>query len=132
VIDRRHHSLKMWTLSSEIRLRVSATEASRTFALVSQEFSGVVIMTTIEDVHSRLRAEFSEMPGMRLTLDQVQRLCGVERALCRLALDALVASEFLCVKADGHYVRVTDGGDTPRRFRAKADIRVERRIARAS
>ena len=39
------------------------------------------------------------MPGMRLTPEQVQRLCGVERAPCRLALDALVASESLCVKA---------------------------------
>jgi hypothetical protein len=89
-------------------------------------------MRTIEDVLSRLRAEFLEMPGMRLTPDQVQRLCGVERALCRLALDALVASKFLCVKADGHYARVTDGGDMPRRFRAKADLSVERRIARGS
>jgi hypothetical protein len=92
----------MGTLSSEIRLRVSATEALRTFALVSQEFSGVVIMTTIEDVHSRLRAEFSEMPGM------------------------------LCIKTDGHYARVTAGGDAHRRFPAKSDLRVERRIARAS
>ena len=89
-------------------------------------------MRTIEDVLSRLRAEFLEMPGMRLTPDQVQRLCGLEGPLCRLALDALVASQFLCVKADGHYARVRDGGDMPRPSPAKADLRVERRIARAS
>ena len=29
-------------------------------------------------VLTRLRAEYLEMPGMRLTAQQVQRLCGVE------------------------------------------------------
>ena len=89
-------------------------------------------MSTIDDVLSRLRAEFLEMPGMRLTPEQVQRLCGVEGTLCRLVLDTLVDAKFLCVKADGHYARVTDGADMPRPFPAKADLRVERRIARAS
>jgi len=99
---------------------------------VARALSGLVTMTTIEDVLSRLRAEFLEMPGMRLTADQVQRLCGVERALCRWALDALVASRFLRVKADGRYARVTDGGDVPRPLHAEAELRLERRIARAS
>jgi DNA-binding GntR family transcriptional regulator len=89
------------------------------------------MMRTIEDVLSRLRAEFLEMPGMRLTGDQVHRLCGVERALCRRALDALVASTFLRVKADGRYARVADDGDVPRPFPAEADLRVGPRIARA-
>jgi DNA-binding GntR family transcriptional regulator len=90
------------------------------------------MMRTIEDVLSRLRAEFLEMPGMQLTADQVHRLCGVERALCRRALDALVASRFLRVKADGRYARVADAGDVPLPFLARADLRVERRTARAS
>jgi hypothetical protein len=29
----------------------------------------------------RVRAEYLEMPGLRLTLEQAQRLCGVGRAL---------------------------------------------------
>ena len=45
------------------------------------------------------------MPGLRLTLAQAQRLCGVERALCMAVLDALVANKFLCVKRDGTYAR---------------------------
>jgi hypothetical protein len=32
-------------------------------------------MRTIEDVRNRLRSEFLEMPGLRLTSEQVQRLC---------------------------------------------------------
>jgi hypothetical protein len=58
---------------------------------------------------TRLRAEYLEMPGLRLTLEQAQRLCGVERALCQAVLDALVADKFLCVKSGGAYARLTDG-----------------------
>ena len=41
-------------------------------------------MTTCsrEQILDRLRGEFREMPGMRLTVEQVQRLCGIEPALC--------------------------------------------------
>jgi len=52
------------------------------------------------------------MPGMRLTLSQVQRLCGVERAMCAWALDSLVATGFLRVNADATYGRSTEG-DVP-------------------
>jgi hypothetical protein len=50
----------------------------------------------------RIRAEYLEMPGLRLTLEQAQRLCGIERALCTTVLDALVDERFLYVKSDGH------------------------------
>ena len=58
-------------------------------------------MGTLEDVRNRLRAEFLEMPGMHLKPEQVQRLCGVERGLCRTVLDSLVDARFLRVSADG-------------------------------
>ena len=63
----------------------------------------------------RLRAEFLEMPGLRLTAEQVHRLGGVERAACTLALDALVEENFLCAKPDGTYVRTTEGHLSRRR-----------------
>lgn len=56
----------------------------------------------------RLRAEYREMPGMRLTRAQVQRLCGIEAATCQQMLDALVAAKFLCVNADGAYARLPE------------------------
>ncbi len=65
-------------------------------------------MRTIEDVRTRLRAEFVEMPGLRLTSEQVQRLCGVERTICQLVLDSLVDAKFLCMKSDGAYIRLAD------------------------
>jgi hypothetical protein len=71
------------------------------------------------------------MPGLRLTRGQVERLCGVEQAVCQRALDALVEAKFLCVKADGSYGRVTDGG-YPRPGAAKADLRIAPPAAKAS
>jgi len=61
------------------------------------------------DIARRIRAEYLEMPGMSLKAEQVQRLCGVERTVCKEMLDALVEANFLYVKPDGGYARVTDG-----------------------
>jgi hypothetical protein len=49
------------------------------------------------------------MPGMKLTIEQVQRLCGIEPRMCKRVLDALVNANFLCLKSDGTYVRLTEG-----------------------
>jgi hypothetical protein len=48
------------------------------------------------------------MPGLRLTVKQVQRLCGVEPTICHAALEALVEARFLQAKSDGTYARLTD------------------------
>jgi DNA-binding GntR family transcriptional regulator len=74
---------------------------------------------------SRIRSEYLEMPGMRLTLEQAQRLCGVERTLCKSALDALVESKFLSVRRDGTYARLLDG-EVARRHVATADLGARR------
>jgi hypothetical protein len=78
----------------------------------------------------RLRAEFLEMPGLRLTLTQIHRFCGLERSACSAALDALVNERFLCAHADGTYARLTDGDDArPRQAKARLDPPVLRRRA---
>jgi hypothetical protein len=86
-------------------------------------------MRTIEDVLNRLRAEFLEMPGLRLKPDQVQRLCGVERTICQMVLDSLVDEKFLCAKSDGHYARLTHGHQPQP---AKADLRTDKHFVKAS
>ena len=70
----------------------------------------------------RIRAEYLEMPGLLLTREQVERLCGVETTVCQTVLDALVEAKFLCVKGDGAYGRLTDGVYIRPRA-AKADLR---------
>lgn len=80
----------------------------------------------------RIRAEYLEMPGLRLKVEQAQRLCGVERAVCQHVLDTLVERNFLCVKPDGAYARLTDSVDSPRTRPAKADLRTDTRSLKAS
>jgi hypothetical protein len=58
---------------------------------------------------SRIRAEYLEMPGLRLTAPQAQRLCGDDGASCQAVLDLLVEQRFLCRKPDGTYALLTDG-----------------------
>jgi len=57
----------------------------------------------------RIRAEYLEMPGMKLTPSQVQRLCGVDSAACQSVLEALVQTNFLSLRPDGTYIRSTEG-----------------------
>jgi len=62
----------------------------------------------------RIRAEFQEMPGMKLTLEQVERLSGVDRSVCQQVLDALVSAKFLALRSDGSYARAQDGSASRR------------------
>jgi DNA-binding GntR family transcriptional regulator len=56
----------------------------------------------------RLHAEFTEMPGMRLSLEQVRRLCGIDRSVCQSALADLVKSGVLVVATDGAFLRASE------------------------
>jgi hypothetical protein len=65
------------------------------------------IVSPYEQAFNRIRAEFMEMPGMRLTPGQVERLSGVSSSVCRLVLDDLVRAGFLSLGAHGAYARST-------------------------
>ncbi len=66
----------------------------------------------IDDVLQRIQGEFAEMPGLRLTPAQAQRLWGLDRAMCEELLKTLVNANVLSQTRDGSFIR-TDGG--PRR-----------------
>jgi hypothetical protein len=51
-----------------------------------------------------IQAEFVEMPGMRLTLPQVGRLCEIPAVVCQTAVGTLVATGFLIETADRSYL----------------------------
>ena len=87
-------------------------------------------MTTLQVITERVRAEYLEMPGLRLNAEQVQRLCGIERAMCLTVLHTLVDAKFLCVKADGQYARLTDGLFSRPPF-VKAALRPGARLTKA-
>jgi hypothetical protein len=51
----------------------------------------------------RVRGEYLQMPGLRLTTAQAQRLWGLDRESCQALLGALVDARFLRVTRDGSF-----------------------------
>ena len=58
-----------------------------------------------DDVLRRVQGEYIEMPGLRLTTAQAQRLWGLDRAACDALLGALVDAKFLFQTRDGSFMR---------------------------
>jgi hypothetical protein len=58
-----------------------------------------------DDVLRRVQGEYIEMPGLRLTTAQAQRLWGLDPAACDALLKALVDAKFLLRTRDGAFVR---------------------------
>jgi len=59
----------------------------------------------IDEVLQRIQGEFIEMPGLRLTAPQAQRLWGLDRDVCNALLGALVDAKFLYQTRDGAFIR---------------------------
>jgi hypothetical protein len=57
----------------------------------------------------RIRGEYLEMPGLRLTRQQAQRLWGLDDDTNRRVLNVLVERRFLTCAPDGTYARLTEG-----------------------
>ena len=73
----------------------------------------------VAHVSDLIRAEYGEMPCLSLTLPQATRLWSLERELCELGFDALVAERFLRLSDDKYIL------DSPR-CRAVANRRARR------
>ena len=70
----------------------------------------------MEALLSRVRGEFREMPGLRLTVPQAMRLWGLERTSCQRVVDHLIDSSFLQWGSRGELL--TDG---ERSFHARSE-----------
>ena len=57
------------------------------------------------DVLERVRAEFLEMPGLRLTRAQARRLWALDEALCDAILATLVETRFLVHSGNVAFMR---------------------------
>jgi hypothetical protein len=60
---------------------------------------------TLRDVLLRVQGEYRDMPGLRLTDAQAQRLLGIDCDTCAVVLSTLMERRFLRRTADGLYVR---------------------------
>jgi hypothetical protein len=61
------------------------------------------------DVHvvaERVRGEFNEMPGLRLTASQAARMWGLDGPSCGAVIDILIRSSFLRWTGSGTIARI--------------------------
>ncbi len=63
------------------------------------------LKTPRREMLQRIRGEYLEMPGLRLTAEQARRLWSLDLNTCRSLLDALVEANFLRRSGDGKYSR---------------------------
>jgi hypothetical protein len=64
---------------------------------------------TITDWAQLVRAEYAEMPGLKLTERQIRRLWNLDVALCDAVIASLISGRFLKQTQGDLYVRF-DGG----------------------
>ena len=62
-------------------------------------------VATLRDLTRRVKAEYSEMPGLSVTLPQAQRLLGIDRETCVVVIRTLVDHRFLRRTPQGRYIR---------------------------
>jgi hypothetical protein len=65
--------------------------------------SDALAVISREEILRRIRGEYLEMPGLRLTDVQAQRLWALDARTCASVLDTLVEDQFLCVGDDCAY-----------------------------
>jgi hypothetical protein len=79
-------------------------------------------LTISDPTLRRICAEYLEMPGLRLTLDQARRLWGLDEATCVASLRHLVELRFL-IETDAHmFARTEEAATITRLQMAKAGL----------
>jgi hypothetical protein len=74
-------------------------------------------LTKMDQMLRRIQGEYLEMPGLRLTCWQAQRLWNLDQVVCESLLAALVDVRFL-VERDGVYLQRSDMSGFSRTLRA--------------
>jgi len=74
-------------------------------------------MIVPDDSLQRVRSEYMEMPGLRLSLAQAARLLSIDCSACARVLDVLVEAQFLRLTSNGLYVKsdISGRGEHDRR-----------------
>jgi hypothetical protein len=80
-------------------------------------------MPPFESLIGRIRGEYREMPGLRLSFAQACRLWQVDAPTCEMLLEQLVRDAFLYKTDNGSYIAISSTSTSPQ---AKAQLRRER------
>ena len=99
----------------------SMTKPLREGPSVAEKAAASTCLPPNAQLLDRIRGECLEMPGLKLTLPQAQRLWHLRERECEGLLGALIHAKFLSRKSDGRYARVSELG-------ASAGIRAWRRL----
>lgn len=59
----------------------------------------------VDHLLDRVRGEYLEMPGLRLTQQQAQRLFGLDPSACAIVLETLTREQFLSHGGDGRFAQ---------------------------
>ncbi len=92
-------------------------------------------LNAMKAILDRVCGEYLEMPGLRLTQRQAQRLWGLDEQTCGRILGLLLQNGFLRETYDGRFARTLDGPVSRPQLKMPAvahDRRPPSRNARAS
>lgn len=64
-------------------------------------------MPPLESLVARIRGEYQEMPGLRLTFAQACRLWQLDAPTCEMLLEQLVREMFLYKTGNGAYIALS-------------------------
>ena len=79
-------------------------------------------MPLFESLIGRIRGEYREMPGLRLTFAQACRLWQMDAPTCEMLLEQLVREAFLYKTGNGSYIAISSTSSP----QAKAQLPRER------
>jgi hypothetical protein len=67
-----------------------------------------MVIATIDRIEQSVKGEFHEMPGLRLTRAQLQRLYSLDSPTCDRLLNRLLTEHFLVPTAGGRFCRADE------------------------
>ena len=83
-------------------------------------------MSPLESLVARIRGEYTEMPGLRLTLAEACRLWQVDARTCESLLEQLVRETFLRKTLDGAYIALPPAPRTQAKAQLPARVQLPR------
>ena len=111
----------------------SMTKPPREGPSVAEKVAASTCLPPNAQLLDRIRGEYLEMPGLKLTLPQAQRLWHLRERECEGLLGALIDAKFLSRKSDGRYARASELEGISRHPRvAKMELRSETRPEKRS
>lgn len=83
-------------------------------------------MSPPESLVARIRGEYAEMPGLRLTCAQACRLWQLDASTCEMLLEQLVRETFLGKTIDGAYIALPRAPGTQTKAQLPARVQLPR------